>query len=751
MSTKKTTKTKAISFLLSLTLSIGLIPTKVFALSKGVSESTLLTGVYPASVAKMVSIPNVKKELLVFTEDMRLKGTSSLHYSLRDSNGRFSIPIIIENDNTWDMEPFILNDSHNTVVAWTDATRNFSESSSGEDMASSMRISISAFDTTELKFKDTISNAGSYDSDNISTYNPIVTKIDDKILVSWVVCKNISSNNKTYGIEGLYYNSQTNSFYAEKDAKYPNGQPIPMTFAKDSGYISTYSISKIGDKIIALYDENVDSSINISDVMYDAVITQKYLTTPRQYNHRRVKLSLNDGENVTTLTDGSSFASIIPSDTKNSYYYNNNKIYTINDTCNSVEFADVSKTGDTEYSIISKKGIPNLIAALDYEPLEGDGSITYYGKEYTKVGNQWVDKDGNAKDLKQEKISLYLIKDQKGTLIKLTNYILKETKFFSSLPSFYINSENQFGSVFVKKNNPSNINNRILIYSQCDYEYLMKSNYDAVDAEIEKANKLNPDNYKDFSAVTAAIKAVIRDKDIMEQHIVTGYATAIEKAIDDLEYKKANYDAVDAAIAKANKLNPDDYKDFSAVTAAIKAVIRDKDIIEQDIVTGYATAIGKAIDALELKPVTPPVTKPEIVEGSNQIVEQGKEAKFRSNADLKDFQKVLIDGKELSSDNYILKEGSTIVILKAEYVKTLEEGKHILSIVSTTGSGDTEFTVTKPVPSNSAETNSSTANSHQGNSPETGDNSNIFLWMVLILISAGGILTISLKNKKSVE
>ena len=64
----------------------------------------------------------------------------------------------------------------------------------------------------------------------------------------------------------------------------------------------------------------------------------------------------------------------------------------------------------------------------------------------------------------------------------------------------------------------------------------------------------------------------------------------------------ADYSAVDAAIAKANALKKDDYKDVSAVETAINAVVRDKNIMEQSEVDKMAKAIEDAIVALVKKP-----------------------------------------------------------------------------------------------------------------------------------------------------
>ncbi len=102
------------------------------------------------------------------------------------------------------------------------------------------------------------------------------------------------------------------------------------------------------------------------------------------------------------------------------------------------------------------------------------------------------------------------------------------------------------------------------------------ADYTKVDEAITKANALNKDDYKDFSAVEAAVNAVVRDKNITEQSEVDAMAKAIEDAIAALQYKGADYTKVDEAIAKANALNKDDYKDFSAVDSAVNAVVRDK-------------------------------------------------------------------------------------------------------------------------------------------------------------------------------
>jgi ribosome-associated translation inhibitor RaiA len=135
----------------------------------------------------------------------------------------------------------------------------------------------------------------------------------------------------------------------------------------------------------------------------------------------------------------------------------------------------------------------------------------------------------------------------------------------------------------------------------------LPADYTKVDEAIAKANALNKDNYKDFSAVETAVNAVVRDKNITEQSEVDAMAKAIEDAIAALQYKDADYTKVDAAIAKANALKKDDYKDFSGVETAVRAVVRGKNITEQSEVDKMAKAIEDAIAALEKKPAS---TKP---------------------------------------------------------------------------------------------------------------------------------------------
>ena len=103
------------------------------------------------------------------------------------------------------------------------------------------------------------------------------------------------------------------------------------------------------------------------------------------------------------------------------------------------------------------------------------------------------------------------------------------------------------------------------------------------------------------AALNTAVDGVVRGKAFVSQANVDAMAQAIKDAIAALQYKGADYTKVDEAIAKANALNKDNYKDFSGVEAAVNAVVRDKNITEQSEVDAMAKAIEDAIAALEQK------------------------------------------------------------------------------------------------------------------------------------------------------
>ena len=215
------------------------------------------------------------------------------------------------------------------------------------------------------------------------------------------------------------------------------------------------------------------------------------------------------------------------------------------------------------------------------------------------------------------------------------------------------------------------------------------------------------------------------------------------------EIEKADYGKVDEAIAKLNALNKDDYKDFSKVEAAVNAVVRDKDITEQDEVDAMAAAIEAAVAALERRTEAHDYS---IIEGANGSWTQNSSEALtcRANGDLSRFTGIKVDGAAVDADDYTAKSGSTVISLKAEYLKTLPVGTHKLTVVYTDGECSTFFEVKKAA---SEQIYPSDGDEADAESPKTGDDTDPALLFALLLASAAAALAaiIYIKRKKRIR
>ena len=134
---------------------------------------------------------------------------------------------------------------------------------------------------------------------------------------------------------------------------------------------------------------------------------------------------------------------------------------------------------------------------------------------------------------------------------------------------------------------------------------------------------------------------------------------------------------------------------------------------------------------------------PKFVSGANQEWTKGSKdgLTFKIDTDIKEFKKVLVDGKELKDTDYDIKSGSTILTLKPSFLDTLSAGKHKIRFEFNTGSVEAYFTVKDK------------ENSSQTESANTGVQNKYGLWIVLLLVAAGvlagfGILSKRRKNHK---
>ena len=266
------------------------------------------------------------------------------------------------------------------------------------------------------------------------------------------------------------------------------------------------------------------------------------------------------------------------------------------------------------------------------------------------------------------------------------------------------------------------------------------ADYTKVDAAIAKANALNKDNYKDFSAVEAAVNAVVRGKNITEQGEVDAMAQAIETALSALQYKGADYTKVDAAIAKANALNKDNYKDFSAVEAAVNAVVRGKNITEQGEVDAMAKAIEDALAALQYKDAD-----------YTKVDAAISKANALKKDDYKDFSAVETAVNAVVRGKNITEQGEVDAMAKAieDALAALQYKDADKTTPAPTATATPAPTATAtPAPVATATPAPAATATPQYTIPQTGDTSNPALLVVLMLVSGSAAISIAVVGSK---
>lgn len=131
-----------------------------------------------------------------------------------------------------------------------------------------------------------------------------------------------------------------------------------------------------------------------------------------------------------------------------------------------------------------------------------------------------------------------------------------------------------------------------------DYSYL---NAMIAVAEGLDQSDYTADSWKELEAKLKAAKEIEPRQGTNWQKKITNAGEELAVAMSKLVgVEKANYAAVDAAIAKAETLTEADYTadSWAAVEAAINAVVRDLPVSDQAKVDAMAKAINDAIDAL---------------------------------------------------------------------------------------------------------------------------------------------------------
>lgn len=159
---------------------------------------------------------------------------------------------------------------------------------------------------------------------------------------------------------------------------------------------------------------------------------------------------------------------------------------------------------------------------------------------------------------------------------------------------------------------------------------------------------------------------------------------------------------------------------------------------------------------LSMTPTAADASNYKIVEGANGTWTQNSDGTltFRANGDFSKFTGVKVDGTLIDAKNYTAVSGSTVITLKADYLKTLSVGTHKLTVVYTDGGCSANFEVkkvateqTKPTEGDKTDTTTPTGGKDT-TSPQTGDNSNLALWFAILFISCGGVIGVTVYSRR---
>lgn len=264
-------------------------------------------------------------------------------------------------------------------------------------------------------------------------------------------------------------------------------------------------------------------------------------------------------------------------------------------------------------------------------------------------------------------------------------------------------------------------------------------------------------------SITTTIKA-IAVKDRMQNSSVEKFTYTIQIPVPKYEVNvtngsgSGNYAQGSTVTITANTApNGQRFKDWSIESGNITLASSTSD----------TTTFVMPAEAVRVKANYEAIPTPvsyKILDGANSDWKQNTEETItiRGNGDFSKFVGVKIDGNTIDAKNYTAKEGSTIITLTTDYLKTLSIGTHTFEIVWTDGSASTNFTVSKndsgsETPkdddkSKNDDSGSQTGDNHHITAPQTGDNSHLTLWISLLGASLIGLLaTLYMRKKKDNE
>ena len=253
---------------------------------------------------------------------------------------------------------------------------------------------------------------------------------------------------------------------------------------------------------------------------------------------------------------------------------------------------------------------------------------------------------------------------------------------------------------------------------------------------------------------------VVKIGDSQEGQELTAAKEAAKKALEEIRsdkdaYSEENWSKVEAELQKAlTAIEAAETADgVNQALADAKNAIDSIQTLEEENAGSSEPDSDENAGSSDSDSVS---QAPEIVESATDdsyILGSNAEVTIKSTGDFAKFESVAMDGQIVDESNYTVKEGSTIVTFKTEYLETLSVGTHTVTINYKDGSDvDHQLTILKnmdvdtdtdtkdeadtesdnadiPVVDGSAENNQA----DQTSSPSTGDSSSVGMWAVIAL------------------
>jgi len=206
------------------------------------------------------------------------------------------------------------------------------------------------------------------------------------------------------------------------------------------------------------------------------------------------------------------------------------------------------------------------------------------------------------------------------------------------------------------------------------------------------------------------------------------------------------------------KLEAVDGNSFVSVDSGLAMTLNGEAVNAQNMTVG---ANGTSVFAVALKTLKPATEQSDykFLEGENGSWTQNSDGtlRFRANGEFNKFTGVKVDGILVSADNYTAESGSTIIVFKSSYLKSLSVGTHNITVVYIDGECSTNFEVkqvaegtTSDATTTAATTESkaAAATATDAKTPKTGDDSNPLVWIVLLVAACGGMAGCTVYGKR---